>query len=394
MSYLAIGHFGSPRIRVYDTRDWTIAALDSPLVDTGWGVAFSPDGSLLAVAHTRNSYLPELKVYNTSDWTTVPGTPALAYSGRDIAFSPNGLLLAVGLLGLYGLTVINTSNWTVIPEAPFPLSNVWGVDFSPDGSLLAVAYRSSPFLRVYNTSDWAVVPGTPTLTGEGRGVHFSPDGSLLAVANISSPRLTVINTSDWTVVPGTPTLAGEGTDVAFSPNGSWLAATSTGFTEPYVVIINTADWTVSVSMTETEGIKRAYGVDFSPDGSLLAVAHEPTGSNIADPRFSIFHTADWTRVAGLTNLPGSSYGVGFSPPIGGGISGTVYEINDAGVYVPGAYPVHLYNRATGVLAASTMSLENGVYGFAGVTVDEYYVMAIDHTSPLQRSAIVDKVVPS
>jgi hypothetical protein len=77
-----------------------------------------------------------------------------------------------------------------------------------------------------------------------------------------------------------------------------------------------------------------------------------------------------------------------------GVSGTAYEYNGSGVAIPGAYPVYLYRRATGVLVASTMSGADGAYTFDGLISDEYYVMALDNTSPIQRSAIVDKVVPS
>lgn len=76
------------------------------------------------------------------------------------------------------------------------------------------------------------------------------------------------------------------------------------------------------------------------------------------------------------------------------ISGTVYERNEFGVYVPGAYPVYLYNRATGALVSSTVSAEDGSYTLQGTEGEEYYIMAIDNSSPLQRSAVVDKVVPS
>lgn len=75
------------------------------------------------------------------------------------------------------------------------------------------------------------------------------------------------------------------------------------------------------------------------------------------------------------------------------ISGTVYEMVN-GVATPGAYPVYAYGRESGVLVASTTSAADGSYLITGLNDVEHYVMAIDNSAPIQRSAIVDKVVPS
>jgi hypothetical protein len=75
------------------------------------------------------------------------------------------------------------------------------------------------------------------------------------------------------------------------------------------------------------------------------------------------------------------------------ISGTVFErVN--GQPTPGAYPIYVYERESGNLVGSTTSAADGTYLITGLNEVEHYVMAIDNTSPIQRSAIVDKVVPS
>jgi hypothetical protein len=75
------------------------------------------------------------------------------------------------------------------------------------------------------------------------------------------------------------------------------------------------------------------------------------------------------------------------------ISGTAFEVVD-GTPVPGAYPIYAYERESGNLAGSTTSAADGTYLLTGLNEVEHYVMAVDNTIPIQRSAIVDKVVPS
>ena len=84
---------------------------------------------------------------------TVSGTPTLADVGFGAAFSPDGSFLAVGHGNSPFLTVINTSDWSVVTGTP-TLANVgWGAAFSPDGAFLAVAHEGSPFLTVIIVQD-------------------------------------------------------------------------------------------------------------------------------------------------------------------------------------------------------------------------------------------------
>ncbi len=119
--------------------------------DTGWGCTFSPDGTLLAVAHGTSPYLT---VYSISD----------------------GVLTKLD------------------DPATLPTGNGVGCTFSPDGTLLAVAHGTSPYLTVYSISDGVLTKlDNPAAlpTGTGRGCAFSPDGTLLAVAHNDSPYLTL-----------------------------------------------------------------------------------------------------------------------------------------------------------------------------------------------------------
>jgi hypothetical protein len=85
----------------------------------------------------------------------------------------------------------------------------------------------------------------------------------------------------------------------------------------------------------------------------------------------------------------------------GAISGTVYEKNQAGVYVSGAYPVRVYRRADGVLAASTTSAADGTYTIdtlpiydAQLNPIEYYAVALDTAATWQSPGLKEQVFPT
>ncbi len=108
--------------------DSKFAIAPVPMLSTAYGCAFSPDGTLLAVAHSGGPYIT---VYNTSTWTKLANPSTL------------------------------------------PSNAATGCAFSPDGTLLAVAHSSSPYLTVYNTSTWAETSAFSLLTSDARAVSFA-----------------------------------------------------------------------------------------------------------------------------------------------------------------------------------------------------------------------------
>ena len=120
---------------------------------TGYGVALTPDGSVLAVAHSDSPYI------TTYDW-------------------------------LEGA-------WVKRPNpATLPASTGRGVALTPDGSVLAVAHDGSPYITTYDWLEgaWVKRPNPATLpTNTGYGVALTPDGSVLAVAHYGSPYITTYN---------------------------------------------------------------------------------------------------------------------------------------------------------------------------------------------------------
>ena len=228
-----------------------------------WGVAFSPDGQTLAsvgVDETVRLWDPATGEHRR----TLTGHTGTVYG---VAFSPDGRLLASAgadktvrlwdpATGEHRRTLTGHTG------------TVWGVAFSPDGQTLASAGGGDKTVRLW---DPATGEHRRTLTGHTGnvwGVAFSPDGQTLASAGVDETvRL-------WDPATGEHrrTLTGHTGPVwgvAFSPDGRLLA--SSGGDET-VRLWDPATGEHRRTLTGHTGT--VWGVAFSPDGQTLASGSE------------------------------------------------------------------------------------------------------------------------
>jgi hypothetical protein len=341
-SLIAFAHSNSPFLRVFSLPSWEEVTITGGLPpNTGFGVAFSPNGAFLAVGHGSS---PFLTVYNTSDWSKVSASFGLTQSARRPSFSPDGSLLAVPASIISSgniLQVFSTSTWSAVHSSSVTATTSTGGDarFSPDGTRLAVAFSTTPFLRVFNVSDWSSVSiagGAPT--GAGSGCDFSPDGSRLAVAHTTSPFMTVYNTSDWSKV----TISGG------NPTGNGL------------------------------------GIRYNPEGTLLAIGHSTT------PFLTIYNTSTWAKqtIAGGA-LPGDGLTPFWTPgDMKRVIAGEVRD--DTGTLA--TRTVRMYHRATGTLLASGAST-GGAFSGVFATPSEVQRLVLDDDAGALHNDLLDRVIP-
>ena len=260
-----------------------------------WGVAFSPDGRLLATASCDKT---------ARLWDVATGDCLRTLTGHTgtvigVAFSPDGRLLATASERTARL-------WDVATGAAVRIltghtGTVFGVAFSPDGRLLATVGSDDETARLWDVATGDCLRTLTGHTGTVFGVAFSPDGRLLATAGSDdeTARLWDVATGDClrTLTGHTGTVFG----VAFSPDGRLLATASWDETARL--------WDVATGdclRTLTGHTALIMGVAFSPDGRLLA-----TGSADETARLWDVATGDCLRT--LTGHTALIHGVAFSP---------------------------------------------------------------------------------
>ena len=257
-------------------------------------VAYSPDGVMVAAAHSDGS----VRLWQRG----VLEAPTVLSGHSDVvsavAFSPNGSLLASGGSDT-GIRVWDTQTG----QTRFVLSGHAGairdLDFSPDGTRLASASEDAT-IRIWDMASGGLIR---TINGKETRlltVAYSPDGTQLASGGEG------VRVRRWDAETGGELNALLGhseqiRSVDYSPNGQLLASSSTDNT---IRIWNFASGQ-TVHILEGHG-RDVWKVAFNGDGSLLA-------SGGRDNNLRLWDVQSGSQLANLTGHEGWVLGVAFHP---------------------------------------------------------------------------------
>ena len=247
-----------------------VAAATDPLMSrldavAAWRLDQTPAAH---AAMLRAAFLP---------WDAIlSNTDAAAGQDNSVAFSPDGTLLAVGTGSDIQLWSTVTHQLAATLGTPGGTSVVSSVTFSGDGRMLAAF--AGPGVQLWDlatrrlAAQQELPAGTRTVSPT---VAFSPDSAAIAVATGDGIRLLSVSRHGPADVPslsGTVLLPGAATGpLAFSPHGDLLAVNGGGsiqlwgVTGPQPAVLRSA--------LSPSGITGTFGTPaFSPDGATLAVS--------------------------------------------------------------------------------------------------------------------------
>jgi WD40 repeat protein len=251
--------------RLATSRELAAAAVDNLRVDPERSALLALEAlSTTDTLEARNALhqaLPELRLLHTvrADEMGVLG----------VAFSPDGTLLA-NSGWTYAAKIWDASTYQLLFTLKTSKQNFQDVDWSPDGKLLATA-------GITDVVIWDPATGRElfTLPGESIGhtrgmqlgvgrIDFSPDGTRLAVSNQDGvPKV-------WDLATRTPVLSLVGHseicyEIAYSPDGNLLA---TGGVDQMVKVWDARSGQELQSLLGHSQI--IHGVAFSQDGARLS----------------------------------------------------------------------------------------------------------------------------
>ena len=222
------------------------------LDDSGWNVAFSPNGEHIASS--------SLKM-----WEVASGRLVRSFQGENsqvyaVAFSPDGKCFAAAS-SAERVTVWDVPTGRLLRRLPHP-EPVYVLAFSPDGERIATGAEDNE-VRLWDVTTGKLKSVLQGIVNIVTSLAFSPDGKLLASSDGEIVQV-------WDASNGTEIRQLRGHEkgvscVAFSPDGRWIA--SGGF-DDRIILWNAHTGELLFTLRGHNAV--VYHVAFTPDGERLA----------------------------------------------------------------------------------------------------------------------------
>lgn len=234
------------------------------------GIAFSPDGQLLASASSDHT----VKVWRVADGMLLSTLTGFFDRVTSVAFSHNGQILAAGSFDRR-VQAWRVADWSLLGSegtGDFMLS----VAFSPDDTQLAAAGGySGNWIHLIRTSDWQDIALLGPGQQENTSIAYSPDGQYLAWAIAGhGVRLQRVATGSFCMLSEGDYYAYTINSVAFSPNGQQLASGSDGQSVDIWQVANCAELQ---SLNGPTGFVKS--IAYTPDGQVIVAGGQDWGAS-------------------------------------------------------------------------------------------------------------------
>lgn len=235
--WAAFGGSSQEPVLLVNLNDGVVTELEGSFSDTA-GVAFSPDGTLLAATAARKEQEAVIRLWDVRTHKLVrelraPTLPEIWYG--SVSFTPDGKWVLAGR-GYGDVIIWEAATGAVVKvlAAPRQQQGSGKLSISPDGTRLVVAPESSGrYVTVYDLITGKVlaelnVSQLNQQDGYPQDVAFSPDGQWVAVAaSCHDPKcqgmVWLWNPTKGTV-NGLRGHVGDAASVVFHPDGRWLAS--------------------------------------------------------------------------------------------------------------------------------------------------------------------------
>jgi WD40 repeat protein len=237
----------------------------------------TPDPAQFASATPTLISLREGTVSMLEIFTTAQLTPGEVV--RGLAFTPDGSMLAYagGNTSDYAIYLWDVVNDHALGKLEGHTGIIWDIAFSPNGQLLA-SVSSDGTLKVWDWRNKSVI-FSQSFPGQVVSVAFSPDGQGLAVGGVDEIINQIAHAAVWTYAVGSwqplvkfPEYINV-TALAYSPRGGTLVG---GGSSRNVQVWRVDNGTPVYTLSHAHQVSRAA---ISPDGSTVATATCMTVSN-------------------------------------------------------------------------------------------------------------------